>query len=450
MRVVGVRILNILGIEQLEFRPGSVTVIEGGNDEGKTSVVEAIASAFGGGKDVTLLRNGATRGEVAIELSDGTEITEGLERKDDGKIDVKRSVKHPTFGRVAAPQTYLKKLVDELSLNPISFLRAEPKRRAEMLLELLPIDVTDEQLLAAGIPQAFLPPPNRNGLDRIEAARKLLYDARTGSNRVATDKRKTIGELKAALPDAALERPNLAVLRANRQDLIEAKAQALKDVEREAALHRRTVEQALEADIAKLRAAAKVRLDAFDAQEKVQLNDVAQRFGKQLEEAAAAIATAETLAGRADADARTRQSIAQYEAEAAKAEAESAARTASIAALDGVKAEALKAFPLQGVTIRDGQIYSGDVVFDRLNTAAKVQMALSIAKLRAAELPLVCIDGLECLDEDAMVIFEQQVEASGLQVIGNRVTNGAASVRTNGAPAVPVSSPAPPRAAYAF
>jgi len=67
MRVSKPEIKNLLGIEQLEIAPGSVTVISGKNASGKTSVLESIKAALGGGHDGTLLRKGAKEGEIFLE-----------------------------------------------------------------------------------------------------------------------------------------------------------------------------------------------------------------------------------------------------------------------------------------------------------------------------------------------------------------------------------------------
>jgi len=58
---------------------------------------------------------------------------------------------------------------------------------------------------------------------------------------------------------------------------------------------------------------------------------------------------------------------------------------------------------------------------------------LNVARLRAGELPLCLVDGLECLDAETFRAFEEMAPSSGLQLILNRVTTGPLSVKTAGA-----------------
>ena len=83
MKVALIKIEQILGIEHLEIKPGLLTVISGKNETGKTSVLEAIKSVTTGGKDGTLLRQGAEKGSVVLVFDDGTEATRKVTQKTD-------------------------------------------------------------------------------------------------------------------------------------------------------------------------------------------------------------------------------------------------------------------------------------------------------------------------------------------------------------------------------
>jgi recombinational DNA repair ATPase RecF len=81
VKVIGITIDNVLGIEHFEFRPGAVSILAGRNGVGKTSVLEAIRSALRGGHDPSLLRRGAEKGSVLLRLEDGTQITKTIGRE---------------------------------------------------------------------------------------------------------------------------------------------------------------------------------------------------------------------------------------------------------------------------------------------------------------------------------------------------------------------------------
>ena len=122
LTVSQIRIRNILGIESLEFKPGKVATVTGANGCGKTSVIEAIRAALGGGHDASLLREGANKGEVVLILSDGMEISK--------KVTAGRSpveVMDPEQGTIRQPQTFLNDLADAFGANPIAFRKPAPR-----------------------------------------------------------------------------------------------------------------------------------------------------------------------------------------------------------------------------------------------------------------------------------------------------------------------------------
>ena len=191
MKVKAIKIKNILGVESLEIAPGKITVIEGKNETGKTSVLEAIKAALKGGHDATLLRNGAEVGEVVLVMDDGVEIRKPVTKD---KSDV--SYLDPKFGRSSKPQTTIDKLIDALAVNPVEFLMAPESKRAAYLLEAMPLVIKKEQL--AGITDFV---PDGHAFDVLEKLNKKFYDERTGVNRVLREKKAGIENLKKTLPE---------------------------------------------------------------------------------------------------------------------------------------------------------------------------------------------------------------------------------------------------------
>mgnify|MGYP001493802624 CR=1 FL=1 len=73
--------------------------------------------------------------------------------------------------------------------------------------------------------------------------------------------------------------------------------------------------------------------------------------------------------------------------------------------------------------VRDGEIFRNDVPFDRLNTAQQVEVAVEVAKLRAADLGVICVDRIECLDSASLEAFRKSALESGLQLFVTRVAD---------------------------
>src|SRR5262249_52621966 len=146
VRVNRVTISQILGIEELDFNVNKVERVEGGNAKGKTSVIEAFKAALGGGRVAHIVRNGAEKGEVVIELMRddlGQEPVSVTVRKSftaEGSSDL--TVLEGTR-KVAKPQAYLNELIDPLALNPIDFiLEPNTKKRTVMLLQTMPLELS--------------------------------------------------------------------------------------------------------------------------------------------------------------------------------------------------------------------------------------------------------------------------------------------------------------------
>jgi recombinational DNA repair ATPase RecF len=133
MKINSVTIRNVLGIEQLSFEAGRFNEISGRNGSGKTSVLQAIIAGIQGGSLATLLRDGATEGEIVLDLDDGMSIRRRITDKG-ATVTVKQGgVTMPK------PQDIINRLADMLSVNPVDFLLADKKERAKVLLETMPI-----------------------------------------------------------------------------------------------------------------------------------------------------------------------------------------------------------------------------------------------------------------------------------------------------------------------
>ena len=463
MRVQKVTIEHILGIDHLEFEPGSVTIIEGKNDVGKTSVLNAISAALGVTQDAMLLKKGETEGKIVLVLDDGVTVTK---RATAGKRPTV-TVRHPELGNISQPQFYLDRLADALSVKPIAFLNASPDERAEYLLETLPVKVTDTELVDAApdlapmlpsnnVAQA-LPPETANGIDRIDAASKLLYDERTGINRTAKEKRATIAQLEESLFGAPLptedpreiqeeaeavaerlssqlrERLSEIDLNERREDAeidriaTEGMDQATKMLNEEMARAKNTFDKFKTDLVAKKEAQLRKCTSAHSTLRTDAREDLQPRIESAKENAAAAKARSE----RFITDKKTREFIADHRETAKALEERSEALSTALVKLDALRLAALARLPIKGLEVKAGAIFVDGIPLDQVSKAAQVKIACEIAELRAGKLGIVCLDGLEALDEETFAAFEKWGESSGKQLVVSRVTTGPLKVRTS-------------------
>lgn len=471
-RCTQIEVVNIMGIEQLKFVPGNVTIVSGRNGAGKTSVLEAIRSVLKGGHDASLLRSGAEKGSVRVLLDDGTEMLKTVTKESSNL-----RVVHPVAGRVSKGQALIDSLVDSLGVDPMALLNCPASKRAEYLADIMALDVPEPAIReAAGRPVAVGKlPAGASGLDRLEAVREALYDERTGVNRTAKDKRVTAGQLRETLPpDGATAGADLAELRAVRAEL----AEQLSVAEKDAAAKRKTTEKdaatAREKAVEAIKANAQAELDAIreDAQERIRaiererdsaLERVKERAREQAEAKAAeeravcaeaerqerevlesvramlggAIAEQDTIVALAEAAEKeharaekTREILAAAERDADKAEADSKALTEALERIDALKASLLEKLPIKGLEIREGAVFVDGLPFERVNSARQIEVAFQVAKLRAGKVGLIVADGLERFDEETYRTFEAAAASAGLQFVVGRVGRGELAVRT--------------------
>jgi len=453
MKVCKIKINSILGIDHLEIEPGKLVEISGANGTGKTSVLDAIRAALSGGHDATLLKQGATEGEVVLVLDDGVEISKKITADKSDTI-----VRHPEFGKITKTAAYLKKLADALSLNPVEFLTAPAKDRVNILLEAIPMTVTADQLRE--IPAIALAgiDLNKHALTVIGQIGRAIYDLRTGVNRAEKEKRATVNQMTETLPAEApegdwkdqLEALTIAFRELQRctQSAVSAcKQRHGQDADRAKAAfaaQKEAIQKETERDIEKIRADAEIAIadaeerrnnnvDVIQKEMEAELSQMEGEYKPQNAELNEKIGQARTMI-EANAKAEsTRAFIRQLAGEADKLEAESTKLTHALGRLEILKSNLLEKLPIEGLSVEDGEIKLGGIPFDRVNTSRKVKLAIEIAKLRSGSLGLVCVDGLECLDEKMFSEFKKAAAKSELQFVVSKVSTGPLRVESQGA-----------------
>lgn len=454
MKIARVKITNLLGIRELEFEAGQFTEISGRNGSGKTSVLTAIKNVLEGGHDATLIRKGEERGEIVLVLDDGTNIRKRVTQKASPVTIEKNGVK------ADKPQSVLDALTDMLSVNPVDFLRAPKKQRVNVLLEALPMvaDVTRlEEIIGHKPDIAF----GSHALEAIDRVYKSVFDDRTGTNRAIREKRSTINQLESAIPTVGGQEisGDMDALLAQRDKVDADKTAELARIDGKLATFRTSSEQkrdsirtsyegefnALRNQIAEIQSQIASKRNDMEAdleKERAAHAEVEGKAGKQKEititrhaESRApldgqikAIQQGQEVAARARV---TRQTIATMEEEAAALEADATQQSTALQALEAYKSELLSQLPIDGLEVREGEIFRNGVPFDRLNSGQQVEIAVEIAKLRAGKLGVIAVDGIELLDGERYQAFRDQMEGTGLQMFVARVTDDAFNISTN-------------------
>ena len=178
MKITVARITNYKRIRDVTITPDAdshLILLGGSNAAGKTSVLDALDAAIGGKARVAgdPVHHGMARAAITIEYDGGALVVERI-IEPNGETTLKVSVKD---GSVRSPQALLDRLLGQRMIDPLAFLRLDPKDQRAALLKL--IDAKGE-------------------LSDLEARRERIFEKRT---EIGRDLKKAEGEL-ARLPPA--------------------------------------------------------------------------------------------------------------------------------------------------------------------------------------------------------------------------------------------------------
>lgn len=432
MKIQHVKISNILGIKDLEFDPSTgFNEIVGKNGEGKTSVIESIKEAIKGGHDATLLRNGEEKGEIVLVLDDDQTSIRRRVSASGSTTDLLRDGK-----KQPKAVESIKALSDMLSVNPVDFLRAKKADRVTALLESLPLEVDPARLAElSGVALGDLP-KGMHAMLAIDAVHKTVFDMRTGVNRAIKEKEGSIAQFSQTVPDApggvdgdedslGQQIETARVARDQELERIRAKITGIRN---ESQAKKDALRAAAQAEIDKIKEKLQADLDAETA-EFARIEGLANTQTEKTKEKFQTATTpiSEALAAiRANRDVAAKRQqaiefIATMKDELSELIEEAEGHTAALEAIKAYKSELLADLPIPGLEVRDGEIYRDGIPLDRINTAGQVKIAVEIAKLRAGDLKVCVVDGIELLDSEAYEEFRQQIEASGLQLFVAKV-----------------------------
>ena len=397
---------NVMGITDLEITPGNVTVVSGKNATGKTSIMSGIAAIVNGGHDAHLLRKGETEGEAVIVFDDGVTITKSFTaEKSSVSVEVDER-------KLSSPASLIKELFGT-GFNPVTFLTMPDKDRAGEILKNIPItldrDVIDPILDKFKIEDVDF---NQHPLRVLDSIIKALYDSRTGYNRIVKDAEATKTTLRKSLIAVdANAKTRMAELEAEKESLQNAIAKANRD--RDTALA--TLTQDLSDEIEKLRIAYDEKKDKV---RKAYELDVSAT-NTQMSQVSGAIAELAEQVKLAERQAYTKEQIDQTEEKIQKNNKIALSLEAAMNHIKAYKTQLAESVSIAGhkISIVDGSLFIDDLPYAKLNTAAKVQIAVAIAELNLGKARFAVIDGAECLDSESLELLATEATAKDIQLL---------------------------------
>ena len=417
MKIRAIEITNILGTEHVRFAPGSLTVIQGHNGSGKSSIIDALMAVFEGGHDPGLLRRGAKKGQIVLTLDDGTTITKTVTAKGSTV-----EILDPAGHIVPAPQKFVNQLAEALRVDPARLLLAKPKDLLAVLLEVMPIAFDpDEVMQACG----GRPVPNKTlDLDGLAILRKQLYEERAVANKAARDAEGTVTSLRRTLPEQDEKDwgAEAESVRAELAAAVKLVADTQVEIERALGIKQREISAEIDRKMRDLEAERTRRVNEGREKAFAMIEALNLDAALHLDALKARAATATERASAQQRAAGVRESIKTFDAKIRESNIAADRLSEAIEALDKLKAAKLESLPIPGLEVSEGRAYLDGVPWEHVNTARQVETAFQIWDLWAA--PFAVLDDAEHFDPATWEAFMAYCLASGRQVIAARVDPG--------------------------
>jgi len=419
MKISKIQISNILGIDRLEFEPGKITTISGQNASGKTSVLEAIKGALGGGHDGTLLKNGTDEGEIVLIFDNGEILTKKMSRKKSTVV-----MEDPEGKKMKLGASYINEIVDSVGVNPIQILTAGPKTRIKLLLDSVPMELpVDEIKLITGLNRSNI--EEGHPLKVIEDIKKNIFDERAYLNAQVKKLETIVEEMHKTIPFQKDKKDWAEVVGSLRTDLEEISKVKDSKVEQSNNSYQKALQQIKDKAQDEIYL-IKDKLDKDGEELRTQTADYLKGLQERFSEDSEPIKTKIT---EADQNSKNQTKISgaieyveKHRKEIELQKKEVLSQTGMLDSLDTLKDELMANLPIENLEVIDGDIHISGVPFDTLNEASKISFCLMVAGMRKTKLPLVCVDGLESLDESTFQKFKELAEKTDMQFFVTRVS----------------------------
>lgn len=373
---------------RVELAANGLTVIGGRNNQGKTSVLDAITWALGGDKyrpSQPHREDSVLPPYIHVVLSNGL-VVERKGKNSDLKVTDPDGQK--------GGQQLLNEFVEQLALDLPRFMQSSSREKANTLLQIIGVG---ERL---------------NDLERQE---QELYNRRHAIGQIADQKKKFALEM-TYYPDAPKEPVSASELIRQQQDILAQNGENQR---------KRARVQAYEAEAAQLQR----QIDELVQRQAAVLADLdtARKSAQDLHDES----TAELEKSIADIEVINRRVRANLDKDKAEEDALDYSNqydnlTIEIERVRKAKTDLLTNadLPLVGLSVEDGELLYNGYRWDNMSGSDQLKVSTAIVRKLNPKCGFVLLDKLEQMDLDTLRAFGAWLEAEGLQAIATRVSTG--------------------------
>lgn len=389
-RIIKLEAENVKRLRAVQITPeGHLINIGGRNGQGKTSLLDAIEMALGGGRSIPgkPIRDGEDSARIVLE-TDELVITRTFTQK--GSY---LKVANKDGAKFSNGQEVLDALIGKYSFDPLDFTRLDPKKQAETLRELVGIDTSELDARRAvtfstrtdinrdikRFQAALDRTPHHEGIGDAEKSAAEIIDAIEFANQNNAKFRNTEQMISACTTQISTIEEEISRLQAKLRDAMDQKSKALK---------------------------AKSELSLMDTDElKNSLSSIEDHNRKVRENQQHA-----TILDQLD---RATQASDEL--------------TEEIEGIDAEKSRVIReaSFPIEGLGFDDDNrvTYNG-IPFDQASSAEQIRVSVSIGLALNPKLRLLLVRDGSLLDSDALALLDQLATQHDAQILCERVGEG--------------------------
>lgn len=397
IKINSLELENVKRVKAVKLEPtvNGLTVVGGKNNQGKTSVLDAIAWALGGAKykPSQAQREGSlVEPQLHIELSNGM-VVERLGKNGTLKVTDPSGQK--------GNQSLLDGFISQFALDLPKFMEADKNTKAKILLQI--IGVGDK-------------------LSAFDKQESELYNRRTEIGRIADQKKKYADEMVQwdGVPEDIV---SAAELIQQQQEILarNGRNQDLRNQVENLEAQKTLLEQRIEE--------TQKTLNAMHEQfaELMEKLSIANTNAKDLQDESTA-ELEESIANIDSTNAKVRDNLnkqrAQEEADEYKRQYGDLTtqieevRKARMELLNGVE------MPLEDLSVQDGELIYKGQKWDNMSGSDQLKVATAIVRKTNPKCGFVLLDKLEQMDIDTMNEFGKWLQDNDLQAIATRVSTG--------------------------
>lgn len=404
VKIMALEAENVKRIKAVALTPSptGLTLVGGNNNQGKTSVLDALAWALGGDRfrpDAAQRDGAVAPAHLKVKLSNGVVV----ERK--GK-NASLTVTDPTGRR--SGQQLLNAFVEPLALDLPRFMEASDKEKADILLRIIGIGTE---------------------LHTRDLEIKALYDKRTFTGQLAAQKKHFAEEL-ISYPDAPEEPVSASDLIRQQQKILARNGEnqrkrnqldKLIDEKNQLNFTLRDLDEKIE-DLKEEYEQTQAKFTDLEKQIFQARKSAAQLQDESTAELEASIRDIEEINQKVRANlekSRAEDEAARYASDYDKlTEAITRKRADRMALLNGAD------LPLPELSVEDGALtYKGKHWRD-MSGSDQLRVAAAIVRRLNPDCGFVLLDKLEQMDMTTLQEFSAWLEAEHLQAIATRVSTG--------------------------